>query len=111
MPTEPVITLTKTNKAALSVLLAPTIVGTLVFLLVDKDEYVRFYSIQVLLLGGIIAVLQWGLIYTRVLASLAGLLTIVGFAFWLAMVYKAWLGETWSVPVIGDLTKKLMKSK
>jgi uncharacterized membrane protein len=103
------ITLSKTNKAALAVLLAPTIIGTLVMLFLNKDEYIRFYGLQILLLGGIIAVLQWALVVTVVLSDVSGLLFIFGFGAWLLMVYKAWLGEYFSVPVIGDLAKRLMK--
>lgn len=105
------ITLSKTNKAALSVLLAPTLIGTLVMMFLNKDDYINFYSIQILLLGGIIAVLQWTFDVTVVLRSVSGLLFIFGFGTWLLMIYKAWLGETFSVPLVGDLAKRLMKKK
>lgn len=105
------ITLSRTNKAAFSVLLAPTVVGTLVMMFLNKDEYVNFYSIQTLLLIGIIVVLQWALNLTVILKELSGLLFIVGFSLWLLLVYKAWLGNDFSVPVIGDLAKRLMRKR
>lgn len=103
------ITLSKTNRAALSVLLAPTIVGTLVMMFLNKDEYVNFYSIQTLLLIGILFILQWALNLTFILREISGLLFIAGFSLWLLLIYKAWLGNYFSVPVIGDLAKRLMK--
>lgn len=102
------VTLSKTNKAALSVVLAPTVVGTLIFIFMNKDDYIRFYSFQILLLGGIIAVLQWALNILG-LGEISGLLFILGFGLWLMMVYKAWLGEMFSVPLVGDLAKRMMK--
>ncbi len=100
--------LPRNTAAALSVVLAPTIVGTLVFLFLEKDPFIRFYSIQVLLTGVILFVLQWFLVLSVFLSSLAGLLTILGFVLWLVMVYKAWLGDEWEVPVLGSLAKKLL---
>ena len=101
--------LPRNTAAALSVVLAPTLVGTLVFLFLEKDPYIRFYSVQVLLTGVILFVLQWFLMLTVFLSSLAGLLTILGFVLWLTMVYKAWLGDEWEVPVLGALSKKVLK--
>ena len=49
------------------------------------------------------------LMLTVFLSSLAGLLTILGFVLWLTMVYKAWLGDEWEVPVLGALSKKVLK--
>lgn len=105
------ITLSKTNKAALSVLLAPTIIGTLVMMFWSKDKYVNFYSIQILILGIIIVFLQWALNITVILRGVSGLLFILGFGLWLLLIYKAWLGSEFSIPLIGDLAKRLMMRK
>ncbi|OGM18906.1 hypothetical protein A2686_03865 [Candidatus Woesebacteria bacterium RIFCSPHIGHO2_01_FULL_38_10] len=101
--------LPKTTAAALSVILAPTVVGTLVFLFLEKDPFVRFYSLQVLVTGLILIIIQWALSITLVLLPLAGLVTILGFVLWLAMIYKAWQGDEWEVPVLGDIARRIMK--
>jgi len=64
---------------------------------------------QVLVTGVVLFVLQWFFMISVVLSSLAGLLTILGFALWLVMVYKAWLGDMWEVPVLGGLTRLVLK--
>lgn len=109
MASQSVTGLPRNTAAALAVVLAPTVVGTLVLLFLEKDPFVRFYAVQVLLTGFVIVVLQWFLVFSVILSSLAGLLTILGFVLWLIMVYRAWQGDEWEVPVLGNLTKQLMK--
>ena len=95
--------LPKNTAAALSVVLAPTVLGTLAFLFLEKDPYVRFYSVQVLVTGVVLAILM------IVLFPLAGLIWIVMFIVWLLMIYKAWQGVEWEVPVLGNVARKLIK--
>ena len=95
--------LPKNTAAALSVVLAPTVLGTLVFLILEKDPFVRFYSVQVLVTGLVLAVSM------VILFPLAGLIWIVMFVVWLLMIYKAWQGVRWEVPVLGNVTNKLLK--
>lgn len=109
MASQSVTGLPRNTAAALAVVLAPTVVGTVVLMLLEKDTFVRFYSVQILLTGFIIVVLQWFLVVSGFLSTLAGLLTIVGFIVWLMMVYKAWQGDEWELPVLGNVAKVLMK--
>lgn len=108
MASQSVTGLPRNTAAALAVVLAPTVVGTIVLMFLEKDSFVRFYSIQILLTGFIIVVLQWFLVLTGFLSTLAGLLTIFGFVVWLMMVYRAWQGDEWEVPVLGNVAKVLM---
>ncbi len=101
--------LPRNTAAALSIVLAPTIVGTLAFLFLEKDPYVRFYSVQVLVAGAVLMVLQWAFAITVFLFRLTGLVTILAFAVWLIMIYKAWQGDEWEVPVLGSVARKLVK--
>lgn len=101
--------LPKNTAAALSVVLAPTVVGTLVFLFLEKDSYVRFYSIQALVMGLVLVVLQWAFTITIIFIPLAGLLTVLGFILWLMMIYKAWQGIEWELPVVGKISRRLLK--
>lgn len=108
MATQSVTGLSRNTAAALAVVLAPTVVGTVVLMLLEKDSFVRFYAVQILLTGIIIVVLQWFLVASGVLSSLAGLLTIFGFIIWLMMVYRAWQGDEWELPVLGNVAKVLI---
>jgi uncharacterized membrane protein len=53
--------------------------------------------------------LQWVFGITIILFPLSALLGIVSFALWLILIYKAWQGEEWEVPVLGKIAKNLLK--
>jgi len=40
---------------------------------------------------------------------LVPLVGIITFILWLLLIYKAWMGENWEVPVLGKITKNLLK--
>lgn len=99
--------LKKETSAALSYLLGP-ITGVL-FLVVDKDPFVQFHAMQsTVVLGGLV-VLQWILALTIFLAFLVPILTIVIFILWLVLIYKAWQGDKWEVPVLGKFSTRMLK--
>jgi uncharacterized membrane protein len=54
-------------------------------------------------------VLQWVLALTLILLPLVSLIGIVWFVLWLILIYKAWQGEKWEVPVLGKFAKQLAK--
>jgi uncharacterized membrane protein len=106
--------------AALSYLL--TWVTGIIFLVIEKDnDYVRFHAKQAIAFG-VAAVAVWiGLsIFFAIMAFLpiiggfvAGLLaTLVWFAFgigflvtWIVLMLKAYQGQRYDLPVLGDLVK------
>gem|GEM_PF-1949151 len=100
--------LKKESAAALAVLFAPTIVIPIVMFLLEKDSFVRFYAVQVLILGLSLFVLQWTMAITIILLPLVPLLTVLGFVLWLIQIYKAWTGSKWSIPYIGKITEQVM---
>jgi uncharacterized membrane protein len=57
----------------------------------------------------VLFVLQWVLGITIVLFPLSALIGIVSFVLWLILIYKAWQGEEWEVPVLGKIAKNLLK--
>ncbi len=99
--------LPKNTAAALSYVLGP--VSGVVFFLLEKDPYVRFHAMQSILTFGGLFVLQWVMVMTVILAPLSGLLIIVGFVLWLMLIYKAWQGTEWEVPVVGKYARKFLK--
>ena len=99
--------LPKNTAAALSYVLL--FISGIVFLILEKDAYVRFHAMQSIVVFGAIFVLQWILAITIFLAPLSGLLTIVAFALWLILIYKAWKGEEWEVPYLGKFARKFVK--
>ncbi len=99
--------LSKTTAAALSYVLGP-LTGVFFYLMV-KDEYVRFHAAQSIVVFGIVIVLQWAFTITIVLVTLVPLLSIIAFILWLVLIYKAWMGEEWEVPLLGVYARKLTK--
>lgn len=99
--------LSKTTAAALSYVLGP-VSGIPIYLLV-KDSFVKFHAAQSVVVLGLVFALQWALTVTVVLVSLVPVLSIVAFVLWLVLIYKAWMGEEWEVPVLGEYARKLTK--
>lgn len=102
---------------ALAYVLGP-ITGIL-FLVIEKDSrFVRFHAMQSTLLG-----VAW-IVVTYALSLLAGMVVLVpvigwiisilvsfgmgliGLILWLLLMWKAFQGEEWEVPVAGPLARK-----
>lgn len=102
---------------ALSYLLGP--VTGILFLVIDKRPFVRFHAAQCLVLAvvgialavalvvlsvilGMIPVLGW---IVNLLLSLV--LWVAGFALWLYLMYQAFQGNEWEIPVVGEYARRL----
>lgn len=101
--------LKKETAAALCTLLGPTLVVPVLFILLEKDEFVRFWAFQSIIVYIALFILNWLFVLTIFLIFLTPLVFILGVVLWLLMTYKAWQGQKWEVPFIGKLTVKLMK--
>ena len=101
--------LKKETAAALSALLGPTIVVPVLFLLLEKDSFVRFYAMQSLVVFLSLYILNWVLIFSIFLAIVSPLVFIVGVILWLILTYKAWQGDRWEVPFLGKIAKQLIE--
>ena len=97
--------LKKNTAAALSYVLGP--ITGVIFLIMEKDKFVRFHAMQSIVVSVTMFVLQWVLGLTIVLLILVPLVGIVGFILWLVMIYKAWQGEEWEVPILGKVARDL----
>lgn len=96
-----------------------TVLGGLIFFLIEKESrYVRFHAMQALLLGAAFFILWIALVTVNImlafvsgtLATLMGLLSfVVWLAFLAAIIYccvKAYQGQWFKLPVIGDMAEK-----
>lgn len=101
--------LKKETAAALSTLLGPTLVVPVLFLLLEKDEFVKFWSFQSIVVFVALFLLNWVLVFSIFLLVATPLVFVLGLALWLTMTYKAWQGEKWQVPFLGKLAMQLMK--
>lgn len=97
--------LDKTTAAALSYVLGP--ITGVVFYVISKDPFVRFHALQSIVVFGILVLVQMILGATIIFVFLLPLISILSFILWLVLIYKAWLGEEWLVPVLGDVVEKV----
>ncbi len=94
--------LPKNTAAALCYLLG-WITG-LVFLLIEKDDkFVRFHAMQ--------SIVTFGVLNIAVMVPVVGwmlspLVMILGFILWLVCMLKAYQGEKFKIPVVGDFAEK-----
>ena len=99
--------LKKETSGALAYVLGP--ISGVIFLVLEKDPFVRFHAMQsIVVFVGLFAI-QWMLGITIILAILVPLVGIISFILWLMLIYKAWQGEMWEVPFAGKLVKQLLK--
>lgn len=99
--------LKKTTAGALAYVLGP--ITGIIFLIIEKDPFVRFHAMQSIVVFVALFVLQWVLGVTIILLPLAAIVGLASFILWLMLIYKAWQGEEWEVPVIGKFARNFLK--
>ncbi len=99
--------LKKEVKGALAYVLGP--ISGIFFLVVDKDPFVRFHAMQSTVVFVVFWALQWILSKTIFLFFISVIVGIISFVLWLVLIYRAWQGDQWEVPVLGKLAKNLLK--
>lgn len=75
----------------------------IVFLLIEKDPFVRFHAMQSIITFGLLTIISFIPIIGWLLSPLA---MIIGFVLWLVLIFKAYQGEKFKLPVIGDFAEK-----
>ena len=99
--------LKKETAGALAYVLGP--ITGIFFLVTSKDPFVKFHARQSTVVFVVLFVLQWVLGITVILFPLSALVGLGSFILWLVLIYKAWQGEQWEVPVISKITKAVFK--
>lgn len=80
----------------------------LIFLFIEKqNSFVRFHAMQSIILFGGIHIAFFILAFIPILGWLVGVvLSLIAFILWLVLMWKAFQGEKYKVPYIGDLAEK-----
>lgn len=80
----------------------------IIFLLVEKDSrFVRFHAMQSTLLFGGLFVVNMALGFIPILGWLVGLfLAFAAFILWIVLMWKAFQGEMYKLPYIGEMAEK-----
>ena len=89
------------------------IIGGIIFYAISKDSYVRFHAMQSILLSIAIAVI-YGIVAVISLAVpfflfIDWFLYLGVIAIWILMMLKAYNGERYKLPLIGDMAEKFAK--
>lgn len=89
-------------------LLCYVFIGAIIFLFIEKENrFIRFHAIQALLTGLAIFVFTIFLNIIPLLGFLLNLLLVpVFFIFWVFLLYKAYQGEYFKVPIVGEIAIK-----
>ena len=94
------------NVAALLSYLGGFVTG-IVFLVIEKEnKFVRFHAMQSTIVSGSLFVLQIVLSFIPFLVMLSPLVGLAGLALWIILMIKAYQGEMFKLPVIGDIAEK-----
>lgn len=96
--------LPKNTAAALAYLLG-WLTG-IIMLLVEKDKFVRFHAMQSILVFGGLTVLQIILGMTLILAVFVPLIWVLELVLWVVLMWKAYQGQEFVLPVVGEFAKK-----
>ena len=88
------------------------IVGGIIFYAISKDSYTRFHAMQSILLSVAIVIIY--AIFTVIafipflwIIGWIGYLVYLGIlAIWILMMVKAYQGEKYKLPIIGDMAEK-----
>lgn len=80
----------------------------IVFLVLEKEnKFVRFHALQSLLTFLPLSVLAWLLRWIPFIGwALAGLVWILVVILWLILMFKAYRGEKYKLPLVGDIAEK-----
>jgi uncharacterized membrane protein len=85
-------------------------VSGVVFLIIEKDSrFVRFHAMQSILTSIAFGVVFWILRFIPFIGWIfAMIIALLGFGLWLLLMFKAYKGEMFKLPIVGDIAAKQM---
>jgi uncharacterized membrane protein len=98
------------NVAALLSYVFGLVTGIL-FLVIEKEsKFVRFHAFQSILISAVLIILNLILGFIPIIGWLISLiLTPVAFIIWLILLYQAFQGKWFKLPIIGDFAEEQVK--
>jgi uncharacterized membrane protein len=89
----------------------------IIFILVEKDnKVVRFHAMQSILtfislgiLGWIVGLMTIGSYSYGVWAAVGTVIVIIEIILWVLLIYKAYQGETYELPIVGSIAAKQLE--
>jgi uncharacterized membrane protein len=79
----------------------------LIFLLLEKDKFVRFHAIQSIIVFGAISVAYFIIFWIPFIGWVIGwILWAFAFILWIVLMVKAYQGAKYKLPIAGDIAAK-----
>lgn len=106
------------NLAAALAYLLTVITGIIFFVIEKENKYVRFHAMQAILFGAawivlwiVLGIISTALWFVPVIGWIINALVYLalglgGFILWLFLMYKAYQGERFKLPIVGDIAEK-----
>jgi uncharacterized membrane protein len=103
--------------AVIAYLFCP-ITGLIIYLMEkdkpDKRRFVMFHAVQSIILGIVFVAIYFFLGIINIIPIIGNIISLIGFLIvplaglvvWIFMLYKAYSGEEYHLPVIGDYTEQ-----
>jgi len=83
------------------------VTGIIILFVEKQNKFVRFHAMQSTILFGGIFVINIVLGFIPILGWLTGLiLSFIAFILWIVLMWKAFQGEMYKVPYVGELAEK-----
>jgi len=87
-----------------------TIIPAIIFLVMapyNRSKFIRFHSFQCIFLCVALIIIHTVLLFIPVIGwGLSSLVSLAALALWIVLLIKAYGGQMWKIPVIGDLAEK-----
>lgn len=85
----------------------------LIFLILEKDNaYVRFHALQSLVAFGALHILSFIVVFVPILGILISfLIGVFSLILWIIMMVKAYKGEKYKLPMVGDFVEQQLVKK
>jgi uncharacterized membrane protein len=85
------------------------ITGIIFFVLEQKNKWVRFHAAQSIVVFGSLSILTAILAWIPIIGWIFSVVIwIVGFILWVVLMYKAYQGERFKLPLAGDLANAML---
>ncbi len=95
------------NIAALLSYVLGFITGIIFYLIEKENKFVRFHAMQAIITFGALFVLQMVLGFIPVIGLiLLPIVSIASLILWIVLMVKAYQGEKFKLPVVGDIAEK-----
>ena len=80
----------------------------IIFYIIEKDnKFVKFHAMQSILVFLPLLIITWILMFIPFVGwMISWLINILMFILWLVLMFKAYKGEKFKLPVVGDIAEK-----